>query len=277
MSAQAFYTGDRARRQREHDEYTGGNMPRYRTTAWDHEMRHETVAVRGDMRTMQAKYPGTCSDCGKKFAAGTSIEWSSVTRKARHLACPEEKMAEPTNVQPIAARVRPVASPTNTVATVPAVGKYTVRPEGETVAVVVSIEEPTFGDFKPGTRIVSVHGSFVVQRGGLSESRSWLPFGIIHADGRLVLYKTARELVALNPNVVPAERQHERAKIILAANATRLMLTADIDTILTFGKAWASAEGKCFVCGHGLLDEESQRRGIGPVCLRRVRGLYGAE
>ena len=27
------------------------------------------------MVTLQAKYPGTCRDCGSKFPAGTSVEW----------------------------------------------------------------------------------------------------------------------------------------------------------------------------------------------------------
>jgi hypothetical protein len=37
---------------------------------------------------MFAKYPGKCSVCGQRFAAGTEITWDSETRKTAHILCP---------------------------------------------------------------------------------------------------------------------------------------------------------------------------------------------
>lgn len=283
MAAQAFYAGDRARRQRHHDEYTGGNMLRFRTTAWDHEMRSETVAVnvdKGNVR-MKAKYAGRCVECDGRIEVGSDIEYNPTSRKAMHVQCPENAEAVADRADDLlaqyeAAEKRKAAEAVKSGAIVPPVGKYTIRPADEKIAAVLSIEEPTFGNFPTGTRVVALHGSFVVKVRGLSESRSWLQFGIIRPDGSFGLYRNMRELLEMPFDAVPAERMHERDKVRAAVKAIRLMLAADLDTILTYGKTWAAVERKCWVCGHGLLDEASQRRGIGPVCLRNVSRVYGA-
>ena len=44
------------------------------------------------MKRMKARYPGKCADCGRRFAAGTPIDFDSKAprgRKAAHADCDE--------------------------------------------------------------------------------------------------------------------------------------------------------------------------------------------
>lgn len=39
--------------------------------------------------TMSAKFPGTCTECGFRFAEGTFIKFHTFKRTAKHVKCPE--------------------------------------------------------------------------------------------------------------------------------------------------------------------------------------------
>lgn len=39
------------------------------------------------MRTMTAKYAGTCAGCNRRFKKGTRIKWSRATRETWHENC----------------------------------------------------------------------------------------------------------------------------------------------------------------------------------------------
>lgn len=154
-------------------------------------------------------------------------------------------------------------------------GTYTIRPADERDHVVIDVDTPNFGSFGPNTRTVSVHGSFAVKgRSGLRQARSWLGFGLV-SDGRLSLYRNMRALIEARPEDVEEIDRHARAKVIRAAKAVRLMLTADADKLMEYGKAYASVANACFVCGRPLLDEDSQKDGLGPVCKKRFRASFG--
>lgn len=231
-------------------------------------------------REMSSNFPGTCRACGQRFPAGERIWWSKANG-AKHVECPKvpntdtgiiaaqadallneydatRAKAEPVghggkvflhNGQYLPANYRPIPE-----------GRYTVRPADETVASVLSIEAPTFGNFTEGSRAVSMHGQF--------GERSWYGFAIVRPDGRISLYKTARAVMDAE-TAGSADEQHLRAKLRAAVKAVRLMIDAGTSDLLEYGKAYAASEGHCFVCRRPLLDETSQKLGIGPVCLKR--------
>lgn len=58
-------------------------MLRYKTTTWNSEMQSDTFVV----RTMIARFAGTCTRCGQRFEAGTEIEYNRSARTARHYRC----------------------------------------------------------------------------------------------------------------------------------------------------------------------------------------------
>ena len=156
-------------------------------------------------------------------------------------------------------------------------GTYTVRPADESAHVVLSVEPPSFGNFPDGTMAVSVHGSFApVGRDGIREHRSWLGIGLAFPDGRFNLYRNVREMISQRgPGCMAPEDRPAYDKAIRGAKAVRLLLDAGADQLMAYGKAWAMAEQKCFVCHRPLTDEESQRDGIGPVCAKRFREIVG--
>lgn len=240
-------------------------MIRNRTSAWDSEMRQETTTA--IIQTMTARRDGTCPfpNCARpRIMAGRT----SITKRGGlwgHYQCPLPAVNDADAVDMAlaerdasTARSQPL-SPSH--ATVP-VGRYTVRGADETTASVLSFEVPGFGSFPEGTRTVSVHGSFVVAgRGGLSEHRSWLGMAVVFPGGRISVYSTAR---AMMDNGAP-----EADKLRRAVKHLRLMIEAGEADLMKYGRAYASAEGKCFICSRPLLDEASIRDGIGPICRKR--------
>lgn len=150
-------------------------------------------------------------------------------------------------------------------------GNYTVRPADETTASVLSIGPTDFGSFPEGTRRVAMHGSFSILVDGLSQSRSWYGFALIRPGGKIGVYKNARAILETPTDQLRAEDVHLQAKLRLALKALRLLIEAGESELLRYGKAYASGEMKCWRCERPLLDETSQRLGIGPKCLQMLR------
>lgn len=158
-------------------------------------------------------------------------------------------------------------------------GNYTVRPADESSAVVLSVGETTKfnGSFPLGSRKIAVRGSFSIMIGGLSEHRTWYGFAVVKPVGSVSLYKNARAVLEAAPADLRAEDVHLQAKLRQAIKALRLLIDAGIDEIMSYGKAYASAEAKCWRCERPLTDETSQRLGIGPHCRQIVSQEMGQD
>lgn len=150
-------------------------------------------------------------------------------------------------------------------------GNYTIRPADETTAAVISVGPADFGSFPEGTRKVAMHGSFSILIDGLSQHRSWYGFAIVKPGGSISVYKNARAILNAATADLREEDRHLQAKLRLAIKSLRLLTEAGESEILRYGKAYASGESKCWRCERPLLDETSQRLGIGPSCLKTLR------
>lgn len=150
-------------------------------------------------------------------------------------------------------------------------GNYTVRPADERAAIVLSVGPADFGSFPEGTRKIAMHGSFSIVVDGLSEARSWYGFAIVKPGGRVTVYKNARAILETAENRLRPEDVHLQAKLRLALKALRLLIDSGVDQLMAYGKAYASVESRCWRCDRPLKDEQSQKDGIGPECLKRLR------
>lgn len=154
-------------------------------------------------------------------------------------------------------------------------GRYTVQTADMTSHVVVEISDTeTAAGTWYGTQTVSVHGVFAPRIGKLREHRSWLRFAVIR-DGRVSVYQKMRELIDAPASQVEPEDAAIARRVVQAAKAVRWLIIADLDAIIEAGAAYARTNSRCWRCRQPLDDPESQKRGIGPVCLKNVRREYG--
>lgn len=218
--------------------------------------------------------------------ADVSRDVPMTTQQARALGqlprCPVRRSGDGSGYRP---PQRTVAATTATPASkkLPS-GRYTVRTADMPSHVVVEISDTeTAAGTWYGTQTVSVHGVFAPRIGKLREHRSWLQFAVIR-DGRVNVYHKMRELIdacmqaiatGSTYPAVEAEDAAIAARVAQAAKAVRWLIAADLDAIMAAGAAYARANSRCWRCRQPLDDPESQKRGIGPTCLKILRREYG--
>jgi hypothetical protein len=235
-----------------------GGEVRYRSSAWDQEMRSEVSVVRTPRTEMVARNDWPCKfeGCGDRtVVAGTTV---IVKRDGKwgHKVCPvavavevepeavvanleiaDDLEAQLTREYDELCRTRRVANIANL-----QVGTYRVEFSGrrDTDAFNLKITKDRRNE-----------GAFYFK-----QAESYEGVGRIWADGRIQTW---------NNDLTAEQRQR-------AIDALEVLLSAE--RMGRYGEAYARATGACFRCGRELKVEDSIDRGLGSHCAKQVELGY---
>ncbi len=192
-----------------------------------------------NMKSMAAKFPGTCAICHERIEVGEPILWES-GKGARHAIHGEEAVALP----------KPEAKALDTVEVGDLAGVYELfekaRQHLKFPKVVLML--PSGGILK-----LSVAGPKAKKPGTINVTNG-AAFGVGKWFGRILQSGTMEQ----------GRRDQPTSEMI---DLLRMFAKAPADTAAAFGKL----TGKCCFCNTALTDEKSTDVGYGPVCA----GHYG--
>lgn len=222
-----------------------------RTTAWDREMRSETVYNNGP-REMVSKFDGKCTTCGQRFPAGTSILWSKGAG-AKHVECPK--------IEAVSA----------TVAAVAPAPVHDNRP-------MMDRADDLLDEYAANMRRQNVLSRKAIYRVSLTgESKK---YGVDYVNVALVpseaygSVKVAEHrgegIGRINRNGSfsywnDVDQDAPRVKAIRAA-VEIILQTADP---IKLAEAFAVESEQCMRCGDDLTDDLSRERKLGPTCFKK--------
>lgn len=225
-----------------------------RTTAWDREMRSETVYA-DRPREMASKFAGKCAACGQRFPAGTAIIWSK-SAGAKHVECPKATTRVTAPVAAAKIEVTPVHDNRPMMDRADdLLDEYAATMRRQNVMTRKAIyrvsltgESKQYGiDYINVAMIPSeAYGSVKV-----SEHRGE-GIGRINRDGSFTYW----------PDV---DQNAPRVKAIRAA-VEIILQTADP---LKLAQAFAVESEQCMRCGDDLTDDLSRERKLGPTCFKK--------
>lgn len=195
-------------------------------------------------KLMQAKYAGTCVDCGGRFNVGDDIRFDGKAHHAGQNTCDRvrEQRAKEQQAEPARARIQLPAAPKVEDKSLPD-GKWTLQfADGHyrTFRIRTQAADATFA---PGERVVAY-----LAAADNDDERSYRGFAFLK-PGRLVVWSKFHSDSALVQD----------AQILL-----------DVERAASAGEAYALASGNCYRCGHTLTVPASLHRGLGPECARKL-------
>jgi uncharacterized protein DUF6011 len=181
--------------------------------------------------TITSKFPGTCTGCGERFAAGTPVEWRKGTTGVRH-ATPQACAA---------ARAGRAAAP-------PAVAALNLKPIADFLAAAQArgLKHPRARFLAPGggELRLSLAGAKSRAPGSLQVIVADQWRGRVHADGTVA-------------GPLGSDRALADALLRIAENPAEAAM------------AYGALMGRCSFCDLPLTDAGSVAVGYGPICARK--------